>query len=75
MTAIAGEPLVFRCGEFSSPFSLLMPTFAFPYAPPQLTPKLLRPRNALLPLQLLAIHRFGGGLDARLLSTPAPLDQ
>ena len=76
MTAIAEETLAFRCGEFSSPFSLLMPTFAFHSPPVRLTPILRRPVNALLPQYAPAyVHRFGDVLDARLLSTPAPLDQ
>ena len=76
MTAIAEETLAFRCGEFSSPFSLLMPTFAFLTAPPSLTEQLHCNQNALLPQYAPAyVHRFGDVLDARLLSTPAPLDQ
>lgn len=50
-----------------------MPTFAFLSAPPQLTLQLPRKQNA--PLPILLSHRFGDILDARLLSTPAPLDQ
>ena len=76
MTAIAEETLAFRCEEFSSSFSLLMPTFAFPCGPPKLTLQLHPPWNALLPQHAPAcVHTFGGVLDARLLSTPAPLDQ
>ena len=78
MTAIAEEPLAFRCGAFSSPFSLLMPTFALPRGPPKLTLQLHPPQYALLPsssTKVLLIHRFGDVLDARLLSMPAPLDQ
>ena len=76
MTAIAEETLAFRCEEFSSSFSLLMPTFAFHSSPVRLTPILHRPVNALLPQHtLVCVHSFGDVLDARLLSTPAPLDQ
>jgi hypothetical protein len=73
MTAIAEETLAFRCGEFSSPLSLLMPTFAFLKAPARLPANLHRRENAPLPRFLF--HCFGSGLDARLLSMPAPLDQ
>jgi hypothetical protein len=45
-----------------------MPTFAFPDAPPCLTTRLLRNRNAPLPCHLRDIHGFGGSLDARLFS-------
>ena len=36
------ETLVFRRGGFSPPLSLLIPTFAFPYAPEYLTIRLQR---------------------------------
>ncbi len=45
-----------------------MPTFAFPTAPTELAPYLLRSWNA--PLPLLRVHSFGTMLNARLLSTP-----
>ena len=37
MTGIARETLVFRRGGFSPPLSLLIPTFAFPDAPAEVT--------------------------------------
>ncbi len=77
MTAIAEETLAFRCEEFSSSFSLLMPTFAFLTSPPDgsrpsfADVRMLSYHNTLK----VYVHTFGGVLDARLLSTPAPLDQ
>ena len=44
-----------------------MPTFAFPYAPPDLTARLQREWNAPLPHS--RVQNFGDMLDARLLST------
>ena len=44
-----------------------MPTFAFPYAPPNLTARLRREWNAPLPHS--RVQNFGDMLDARLLST------
>ena len=44
-----------------------MPTFAFPYAPPNLTTRLQREWNAPLPHS--RVQNFGDMLDARLLST------
>lgn len=48
-----------------------MPTFAFPAAPATLTGHLHRGWNAPLPLVIRQIHRFGTGLDARVLSMPS----
>ena len=70
MISIAAEPLVYRWAGFSPALSLLMPTFAFPTAPPWVIPDLLRCWNAPLPLALLQILSFGTILDARLLSMP-----
>ena len=67
MIDIAGESLIFRRAGFSPALSLLMPTFAFPYAPPDLTARLLREWNAPLPHS--RVQNFGDMLDARLLST------
>ena len=77
MTAIAEETLAFRCGAFSSPFSLLMPTFAFLTSPPDGSRPGFTDVRMLSyhKLAMLTVHRFGDALDARLLSTPAPLDQ
>ena len=77
MTAIAEETLAFRCEEFSSSFSLLMPTFAFLTSPPDGSRPSFTDVRMLSyhKLVLLTVHRFGDVLDARLLSTPAPLDQ
>ena len=52
MISIAAEPLVYRWTGFSPALSLLMPTFAFPIAPPRVTPGLLRNWNAPLPLSI-----------------------
>ena len=67
MIDIAGESLIFRRAGFSPALSLLMPTFAFPYAPPYLTVRLQREWNA--PLPHFRVQNFGDMLDARLLST------
>jgi hypothetical protein len=45
-----------------------MPTFSLLNAPVNLTIYLLRIQNALLPLDLRQIQRFGGEFNARLLS-------
>ena len=50
---MAGESLVFRRVGFSPTLSLLMPTFSFVAAPPDLTVRLQRNYNAPLPLDLL----------------------
>ena len=63
------ETLVLRRGGVSPPLSLLIPTFAFPCAPDQLTLSLRRTWNAPLPNNN-CFHVFGGRLDTRLLSTP-----
>ena len=44
------ETLVLRRGGVSPPLSLLIPTFAFPYAPEQLTLRLQGEWNAPLPI-------------------------
>ena len=67
MIDIAGESLTLRRAGFSPALSLLMPTFAFPYAPPRLTARLRREWNAPLPHS--RVQNFGDMLDARLLST------
>ena len=50
---MAGESLVFRRVGFSPTLSLLMPTFSFVAAPPDLTVRLQRNYNAPLPLDLM----------------------
>ena len=50
---MAGETLVFRRVGFSPTLSLLMPTFSFVAAPPDLTVRLQRNYNAPLPLDLM----------------------
>ncbi len=45
--------------------TLLMPAFALVRAPHALTVRLRRPDDAPLPLQLLAGHGVGGGLEPR----------
>ena len=60
---MAGESLVFRRVGFSPTLSLLMPTFSFVAAPPDLTVRLQRNYNAPLPLQIKSeSHGFGGVL-------------
>ena len=49
-SAGTGESLIFRRAGFPPALSLLMPTFAFPPAPPCLAAQLLSWRNALLPM-------------------------
>jgi hypothetical protein len=69
MISIAGESLVYRCADFSSALSLLMPTFALLSAPAYLTVNLRRKENAPLPISPLGGYlSFGTILDARLLS-------
>ena len=51
--------MVFRRGGFTPPLSLLMPTFAFPPAPPRLAARLRGKRNAPLPMTASS-HGFGG---------------
>ena len=60
MTDIAGEALILRRAGFSPALSLLMPTFAFPFAPARLAADLLggmecSPTNA----RKRAFHGFG----------------
>ena len=52
MITIAAETLGFRCAGISPALRLLMPTFSLPNAPPNLTVRLRRIGNALLPLPL-----------------------
>jgi hypothetical protein len=52
MINIAAEPLVYRWAGFAPALSLLMPTFAFLTAPPQVIPWLPRCQNAPLPLDI-----------------------
>ncbi len=49
-----------------------MPTYAFLHAPPPLTGRLRREKNAPLPLAQVngQIRCFGAEFDARVLSTP-----
>ena len=71
MIDIARETLVFRRGRISRPLSLLIPTFAFPEAPPNVIAWLRRRWNAPLPILLLfAIPRLRCLPYTRLLSTP-----
>ena len=69
MINIAQETLDFRCPDFSSELSLLMPTFAFPYAPAWLTPNLHCLWNVPLPFRKFGIHNFGKQFKSRVLST------
>ena len=73
MIDIARETLVFRRGEISSPLSLLIPTFAFLEAPPEVIRWLQRRKNAPLPIlhhNRCAIPRLRCLPYTRLLSTP-----
>ena len=60
MIDIARETLVFRRGRISRPLSLLIPTFAFPEAPPDVIIRLRRRRNAPLPILSLMLSRAFG---------------
>ena len=55
MTGIARETLDLRRGGFSPPLSLLIPTFAFPYAPGSVTITILRTWNAPLPILFISL--------------------
>ena len=61
MTGIAREPLDFQRGGISPPLSLLIPTFAFPTPPAWVAPRILRSRNAPLPILFLILSRAFGG--------------
>ena len=52
MTGIARETLALRRGGIAPPFSLLMPTSAFPRAPATVAGRIQRTRNAPLPILL-----------------------
>ena len=60
MIGIARETLVLRRGMISFPLSLLIPTFAFPYAPGYVTNTILRTWNAPLPILLYLLSRAFG---------------
>ena len=60
MTGIARETLDLRRGGISPPLSLLIPTFAFPYAPAGVTASIQRIRNAPLPILLSLLSRAFG---------------
>ena len=60
MTGIARETLDLRRGGISPPLSLLIPTFAFPYAPARVTTRIQRRRNAPLPILFLMLSRAFG---------------
>ena len=72
MTGIARETLDLRRGGFSPPLSLLIPTFAFPYAPGSVTITILRTWNAPLPILFYAIPCLRYLPYTRLLSMPGP---
>ena len=73
MTGIARETLALRREGFSPSLSLLIPTFAFPPAPGDVTGPIRRERNAPLPiLSKIAIPRLRHLPYTRLLSTHAP---
>ena len=63
------ETLVLRRKGVSPFLSLLIPTFAFPYAPVKVILDLQGEWNAPLPIHIES-HVFGGRLDTRLLSMP-----
>ena len=60
MIDIARETLVFRREGISPSLSLLIPTFAFPEAPPYVIVRLRRRWNAPLPILLLLLSRAFG---------------
>ena len=60
MIGIARETLALRRGGMPPPFSLLMPTFAFPYAPEAVACPIQRIRNAPLPILLQLLSRAFG---------------
>ena len=79
MTAMAQEPLGFRCGGFSPPFTLLIPAFALRFAPRALPLTLLR-YTRTLPYhedrgKTASIRGFGDLLEPRDVVGAAPLDQ
>ena len=73
MIGIARETLVLRREGISPSLSLLIPTFAFPYAPGSVTITILRIWNAPLPiLSIYAILRLRYLSYTRLLSMHGP---
>ena len=73
MIDIARETLVLWREGISPSLSLLIPTFAFPYAPEPLARRIRRGWNAPLPILLLLLSRvFGACLNTRLLSMHGP---
>ncbi len=68
-TNLAQEPLGFRRGGFSPPFSLLIPAFSLPPRPPVL-PVWLHPAAVRSPTPAVetASHSIGGDLEPRTLS-------
>ena len=60
MTDIARETLVLWRGGIQPPLSLLIPTFAFPEAPPGVTPGIQRRWNAPLPILSKMLSRAFG---------------
>ena len=60
MTDIARETLVLWRGGIQPPLSLLIPTFAFPEAPPKVTPGIQRRWNAPLPILYKMLSRAFG---------------
>ena len=72
MTGIARETLDLRRGGFSPPLSLLIPTFAFPFAPGSVTITIQRTWNAPLPILFNAIPCLRYLPYTRLLSMPGP---
>ena len=55
MIDIARETLVLRRGGILPPLSLLIPTFAFPYAPESITFIIRRTWNAPLPILFISL--------------------
>ena len=60
MTDIARETLVLWRGGIQPPLSLLIPTFAFPEAPPEVTSRIQRRWNAPLPILYKMLSRAFG---------------
>ena len=73
MTGIARETLDLWREGISPSLSLLIPTFAFPCAPADITIRIQRTGNAPLPILLQLLSRvFGACLHTRLLSMRGP---
>ena len=71
LISVDQETLVFRRGGFPPPLSLLIPTFAFPYAPEHLAVRLRR-RMECSPTDTYISHGFGMRLIPDYYPRPVP---